>query len=368
VADKADGLTVMRLTQLLGAFNSWSSAQMSRSSSAIAIFPVTSAQRRLVRELLNRPLALAIRPVNKTRILLCGADIRRLRREAWLSDELMNAFSVLISHRSRAAAYRDVASRSFDHSPPPRAVMFSTFFFSRMSPRSCFVAYNCVSRWGVNLGLDLTAVDVVLVPVLFSDSHWVLVAINVGAREFHFSDSPSMEDSRGTVLMLKQWLHQEVDARFGHDLAVEWDVADWWVVLEFALLRQTDSGSCGLFVLDAADCFSLGVPMMYSHGSIGAVRRRITLALFFDDLEFPDNIPDNIRDNVPEPTSTSGTTTPAMSDDESVEKNDAVAEDGAELGDAEHGVGEDVGDTGSKRGEVAAVSGNDDGGSVCGVG
>ena len=57
-----------------------------------------------------------------------------------------------------------------------------------------------------------------------------------------------------------------------------------------------------------------------------------------------------------------------MSDDESVKKNDAVAEDGAELRDAEHGVGEDVGDTGSKRGKVAAVSGNDDGGTVCGVG
>jgi len=196
----------------------------------------------------------------------------------------------------------------------------------------------------------------------------VLVAINVGAREFHFYDSLSMEDSRGTVPVLKQWLHQEVDARLGHDVAVEWDVAHWRVVLDFGLPRQTDGGSCGLFVLAAADCFSLGVPMLFSQASIGAVRRRITLALFFDDLDFPDNIPDNVPDNVPEPTSTSGTTTPATSDDESVDKNDAVTEDGAELGVAEHGVGEDVGDTGSERGEVAAGSGDDDGGTVGGVG
>jgi len=168
VADKADGLTVMWHTQLLGAFNAWSSARTSRSSSAIATCPVTLAQRRLVRELLNRPLAKAIRPVNKARILLRGVDIRRLRREAWLSDELMNSFSALIRHRSRAAAYRDAASRSFDHSPPPRAVMLNTFFFSRLSPRSGFVDYDGVSRWGVKLGLDLTAVDVVLVPVLVS--------------------------------------------------------------------------------------------------------------------------------------------------------------------------------------------------------
>ena len=43
--------------------------------------------------------------------------------------------------------------------------MFNTFCFSRMSPRSGFVDYNGVSRWGVKLGLDLTAIDVILVPI-----------------------------------------------------------------------------------------------------------------------------------------------------------------------------------------------------------
>jgi len=322
VADKVDGLTVLKHTLLLEKFNEWVAARASHEHNALDTGPVTLVQRRLVSELIHRPLGKAIRPLNKARILLRGSDSRRLRREAWLNDELMNSFAALINYRS-AAAHRARGSLPVGSGTPLRTVMFNTFFFSRLSARSGFVDYNGVSRWGAKLGLNLEAVDVILVPILVSGVHWALVSIDVGARAFRYYESLSFEDSRGAVPVLKCWLHDELTTRLGHSVSAEWGVAGWRVVLDPDLPRQTDGGSCGIFVLAAADCFSLGAPLRFSQDNIGALRRRIALALLFDDLEFPDSIFES--------TSGSATSTPAVSDDESEGRTDPATKDGGEV-------------------------------------
>jgi len=354
--DKADRMMVMRHTMLLADFNSWAAARSTRNQAPLATQPVTRAQRKLIGELTSRPLAKAVRPRNKARILLCGSDYNRLRGEAWLNDEMMNSFAALINHRS--AAHLDGVPPSSGEWMPLRAVMFNTYFYSRLSARSGCFDYHGVRRWGVKLGLDLTAIDVILVPVNLSGMHWVLGAIDVRRREFHFYDSLSAVDVHGTIPLLKRWLHDEVDARLGQDVAADWQVSQWRTVLDPNQPQQGDGGSCGVFVLAAADCLSLGAPLAFSQVDIASLRYRVGLSLFFDDLHIPDDIP--------HPNSVSGTATPVPSDDEAIDLQAAVEEedgykvveaddDGEE--DGEEGEGEDVYDAESGDGGTGVLGG-----------
>jgi len=334
--NKADGLTVLRHMELLAQFNAWAAARSSRNDSVLDTSRIPRAQRKPVDELTHRPLSKAVRPVNKARILLLGSDCTRLRGEAWLTDEVMNSFAALINHRSRAAALGEGGLSPRRHSAPLRTFMFNTFFFSRLSARIGHVDYDGVRRWGVKLGLSLLAVDVILVPIVVQRTHWVLVTIDVVRRQFHYYDSLSAEDVRGVIPVLKEWLHDEVQVRLGNDAAAEWNVRVWHAVLAGNLPRQQDSGSCGVFVLAAADCFSLGAPLAFSQRDVAVLRCRIALPIFFDDLDY--------REHLPDPASVSGSTTPATSDAETVDvaEEDAKADEVDEE-DAEDGGNDEVG-------------------------
>lgn len=279
----------------------------------------------------------AVRPVNKVRILLLGSDCKRLRGEAWLTDEVMNFFAALINHRSRAAALGEKGFSPMRHSGPLRRFMLTTFFFSRLSARIGHVDYDGVRRWGVKVGLNLLAVDVIIVPIVVQRTHWVLVSIDVVRRQFHYYDSLSAEDVCGVIPSFKEWLHDEVQARLGNDAAADWNVLLCHAFLAGNLPRQQDSGSCGVFVLAAADCFSLGAPLAFSQRDIAVLRFRIALFILFDDLDYPEHLPD--------PASITGWTTPATSDAETVDMDEEDANaDERDEGDAEDGGNDEVGE------------------------
>ena len=313
--DKADGRTVLRHTQLLSDFDAWVGSRRPSGYAALDTRRIPRAQEQLVDELTRRPLGKAVRPCNKARILLRGADFQRLVGEAWMNDELLNSFVALINHRSRAAAQIDEEQPADGFTKKLRVVMFSTFFFSRLSTRHGTIDYDGVRRWGIKLGLELNAVDAILVPILECGSHWLLVCINVTKRELHYYDSLSTRDSHNHVAVLQQWMHEEVSARLGPDVAAEWGVLKWSVVCDEDLPRQRDSGSCGIFVLAAANCFSLGAPLAFTQADIRSLRQRVALALFFDDLSFPDDIPRS--------SCSTDATIPTVSDDDGMDAADA---------------------------------------------
>lgn len=264
--EKADRKMPRRHTMLLDDLNSWAAARSTSNQAPLATQPVTRAQKKLVGELTSRPLAKAVRPRNIARILLCGSDYNRSRGGAWLNDEMMTSLSVLINHRS--AARLDGVPPSSGDWLPLMAVMFNTYCYLRLSARSGCLDYRGVRRRGAKLGLDLTAIDVILLPKNLSGMLLVLVAIEVRFQEFHFYESLSALDFHGTISLLKRWLHAEVDARLGKDEAADWRVSQWRTALDPNQPQQKDGGSCGVFVLAAADFLSLGAPLDLSQMDI----------------------------------------------------------------------------------------------------
>jgi len=53
-----------------------------------------------------------------------------------------------------------------------------------------------------------------------------------------------------------------------------------------AFPKQSDSGSCGVFVLMVAHCLAAGRAVSFSQEHIAVVRSRMAIVLFMDDLVF----------------------------------------------------------------------------------
>jgi len=233
-----------------------------------------------------------VRPVNKAGVTLIVADVLLLRGESWLNDEVMNSFVALVNHRDRVARAmrRSAAQRGPGGQGPsgasalPRSFMLGTFFFSRWSERPGCYDYAGVRQWGLKGNLQLDDVDLIFAPVNIDNAHWVVVIINVRDRQFQYYDSLLGADRASVVVLLQRWLKDEVSSRLGVDVAEQWAVDEWMVIIESAWPQQTDGGCCGVFVLAAADCCATGAPVSFTQADIPVIRRRMTLALVSDDL------------------------------------------------------------------------------------
>jgi len=246
------------------------------------------------RNLVELPPARAVRPRNKGRITLTGGDFLRLAGENWLNDELLNSVVALINHRDdqfRIAAVADGAALPTGRSSiAPRTRMLNSFFFSTLAPHPSHYYYDRVRKWGVKAGVELEDVDKIIVPVNIGMRHWVLVAIDVGNQLFCFYDSITTADRSGVVDTLRRWLNDELRSRLGDAAVARWVVDSWAVRVDPAWPRQTDGGSCGVFSVVAADCFSVDAPLLFSQQDIPTLRVRLAIALFFDDLDVSDDV------------------------------------------------------------------------------
>jgi len=223
-----------------------------------------------------------VRAVNKGKIVLTVADFRRLEAEKWLNDEVMNSLVALINHRAQRVSCM-LAAGLPAAAGIPRAFMFNTFFFSRLSERAGCYDYDGVRTWAVKNGLDVSSVDRILIPVNVENLHWVLVVVDVKGRRFLFFDS--LNGTAAAVLrMVRRWLTDEVANHLGVDTARAWDIDSWDGLIDVGLPRQHDRGSRGVFVLAAADCFALGVPLCFSQADMPVLRQRMSLALLVDSL------------------------------------------------------------------------------------
>ena len=271
--------------QLQAEFDELAGDGADASQVSLASAPITRAEARLVGEITDqRDGAEVVRLVNKARITLRVADMELLEGAAWLNDEIMNSFSALINHRSMLQQGAAAAATGGGLPLGVRVCMLSTYFYSRLSARMGCYDYDGVREWGKKRSLNLERVDVVLVPVNLHRTHWILVTVDIKRCTFHYYDSLGADDTSGVLVNVQRWLGDEVRSRLGDQAAATWAVDSWKTMDVDGLPVQLDGGSCGVFVLAAADCLSLGVPVHFSQEQVGALRQRIALTLFFDSL------------------------------------------------------------------------------------
>jgi len=253
----------------------------------LSTLPLSDADAAGVESLVSGRAPVApVRAVNKGKIVLTVADFRRFEADKWLNDEVMNSLVALINHRAKQVACM-LAAGLRAAAGIPRTFMFNTFFFARLCERAGCYDYDGVRTWGFKNGLDVGSVDRILIPVNVENLHWVLVIVDVKERRFLFFDS--LGGRAASVLgMVRRWLTDEVVNRLGVDTAESWNINSWDGLVDVGLPRQRDGGSCGVFVLAAADCFALGVPLCFSQADMPVLRQRMSLALLEESLTVED--------------------------------------------------------------------------------
>lgn len=228
--------------------------------------------------------------VAAARITLRRRDLRLLRGERWLNDEIMNAYVALLNARNRrrvaAAAAATVGTPGEPHPPPLRVYCFNTFFYVRLTQGPDRFDYDGVRRWTLKAGVDAAAMDLLLVPVHVGNCHWVLVALDTRSRRVVYLDPLHGADTGGVTATLARWLAAEVAARHGGGSAAEaalggaatWDVAAT-TVGGVAAPRQADAGSCGVYVLAMAERLERGAALVFGQRDVRLLRKQMVLDL-----------------------------------------------------------------------------------------
>lgn len=234
--------------------------------------------------------------VAAARITLRRRDLRLLRGERWLNDEIMNAYVALLNARNRrrvaaaaaaapAAAAAAPATRDGE-SPPLRVYCFNTFFYLRLTQGPHRFDYDGVRRWTVKAGVDAAATDLLLFPVHVGACHWVLVALDTRARRVAYLDPLHAPDAAGVTASLARWLAAEVAARHAGTPAeaalggaATWDVAAT-TVGGVAAPRQADAGSCGVYVLAMAERLERGAALAFGQRDVRLLRKQMVLDLY----------------------------------------------------------------------------------------
>ncbi|RJE22010.1 Ulp1 protease family protein, partial [Aspergillus sclerotialis] len=188
--------------------------------------------------------------------------------EAWLNDEVINAYlPLLVDHLRRA-------NNNAGRHDKPRFHAFNTFFFSNLRDKG----YPSVRRWARRAkigGSDLLNVETVFVPV-HNRAHWTLVVVKPTERTIENFDSLGSL-SQVHVNLIKGWLAEELGDEF---------VAEEWKVLSSASPQQTNGSDCGVFLLSTAKAVALGIdPLSYGPGDIPQLRRKVVGELMNGGLE-----------------------------------------------------------------------------------
>jgi len=135
------------------------------------------------------------------------------------------------------------------------------------------------------VGVYLENIDNIIISVHLNNAHCLLVVVDVAKRAFIFFDSLTLTDTEDAVGVVRRWLGDEALTRLGIPASTGWAVDKWEVVVDPTTPRQSSAGSCSLFVMAAAYCFSLGGALSFSQIEVPALRQRNALALFFGDLD-----------------------------------------------------------------------------------
>ena len=266
---------------------------------------------------------------------LTRADYRVLNSsEGWLNDSIVNAYAELINNRN-SAYFRDKRRDSAEAASDPPATgsgqdnkhvshpggvrprkrtpvrtrstratkvsdhasvivdggrrktfVFGSFFYERLTSEGGYDFSN-VQRWTKikpwsqsTPAKPVLDYGKVLVPVHLHESHWVLAAIDITYRRFVYMDSLQRGDETGVIPTLRRWLIDELTDKYTGDVVRLQEVPSWEVVINPPFVgKQTDGGSCGMFVLALADLLELGEVPVITQGDIPSLREEATRCL-----------------------------------------------------------------------------------------
>lgn len=185
-----------------------------------------------------------------------------VRPGAWLNDEIINSYLMLIIH------YLRQSNGNLGPNERPRFHSFNTFFYSTLRDKG----YQGVRRWANRAkigGEGLLDVDAVFVPV-HEASHWTLMLVRPVDRTIEYFDSLGARGAR-QVKTIREWLRGELGPKYNEKE---------WTVLSSVSSQQDNGSDCGVFLLTNAKAIAIGIePTAFGPGQTPLLRRKIVAEL-----------------------------------------------------------------------------------------
>jgi hypothetical protein len=173
----------------------------------------------------------------KVRIL--RRDMRTLRDETWLNDEIINMVSNLVKDFLKTREEGDQEGRV------PKIYLPFTFFTSKlMGDTTEIYGYDNVKRWTSKANVDVFECDFLVFPRNIKNMHWACVFMDMKNKIIWNIDSLGSSDNKFSDVLLR-WLRDEHLEKKKSVL----DTRHWKIQGPPSDLPKQDNGSdCGMFL------------------------------------------------------------------------------------------------------------------------
>ncbi|KAI0560290.1 Papain-like cysteine peptidase [Gracilaria domingensis] len=200
-------------------------------------------------------------PENYTveKITLSAGRIGQLRQaDGWVENDFMDLFAFRLRNRN--------VERVRKHSVGEKVVVLDSFFVSRLrharDNHKRNEVFDDLHRWFQKTSWTFEEAEKILCPYL-SGRHWFLLAVNFqdDMVTMYVSFSRNTETASEAAELLKQFLNFVAQKRSGKE-------KDWVTLEKAAYPKQTDGGSCGLFVAFVMEYLERGAVPLFEQRNI----------------------------------------------------------------------------------------------------
>lgn len=203
--------------------------------------------------------------------LIYGDDLRRLRPNEWLNDEIVNSYMELLTNR--VARYRE-EDEKFGKDMRPNVKTMNSFFYAKLyefnkTQGKNVYDYARVRRW--TRKFDVFSYDLFLVPINQHNTHWTLGVVNFKEKRVEHYDSMAGGGSARVLDNLMQWVRDEAENK-----KKPFDESEWEKVAHGRdVPQQANSDDCGVFLCKFADFLCRGIPLTFDRRHMNYFRSRM---------------------------------------------------------------------------------------------
>lgn len=222
-----------------------------------------------------------VRSLGTSKILEVN-EVDQFRKPVWITDEGMNAFFNLMNSKY----LRPHRSHDEEITKPPICCVMNTFFYAKLMSNGHY-SYEEVKNWLKRklqeAELNFTDLNIILVPINISNSHWVLVSVNLSQHIFTFYDPLRCQNHLYAMRHVSKYMKDEMKSSL--DNAEKININKWRAEINpTGYPLQEDCVSCGIFIMFVAEYLARGQKPAFTQSDIHTLRRRALLYLVEEDI------------------------------------------------------------------------------------
>jgi len=191
-------------------------------------------------------------------------DILTLRNGVWINDVIVNMCGELIE--------------SLANKQGRKVCILPSFFWSKLTEKDSY-RYDNVKKWIRKRGSDITALEMLIMPINHDNCHWSVVVINMKLKKMFALDSLSFTVVSKKRAYFNHLLHFLEDAL--GDLKIAFARSEWrWEAYDGGEIPcQSNNFDCGLFTIRYMKNIALGLPLNFKQEDMTWFRFNLALRM-----------------------------------------------------------------------------------------